>query len=405
MRLALVAQEYPPETAYGGIGTQNQAKARGLSALGHDVQVISHSTDGKRRETADGAVLVTRIPGMDSWLPIATEEARWLTYSFQVAAAIAELHARSPLDLIEFADWGSEGFVHLLNQTDWNRIPTVIHLHGPIVMFANAIGWPDLESSFYKTARMMEETCMQRADAIFSSSRCSAQWCERYHGVDAQHIPILHTGIDTNIFRPLQIAKAEKPTIVFIGKIERNKGVEVLADAAIRLAREVPGLRLKLIGRGNAELQTQLLQRARLAGYPELMQFAGFVSQAQLPEHLSQAHLFAAPSQYEGGPGFVYLEAMACGLPVIACSGSGAAEVITPGETGFLVPPEDRDGLVEALRMLLSDAPLRLRMGQNAREYVMREADRGSCIRRLEEFYSSVATGSYDKGGPVPCLR
>lgn len=404
MRIALVSQEYPPETAFGGIGTQNQAKARGLSALGHEVQVISHSTDGRQREATDGAVSILRIPGFDDRLPIATEEARWLTYSVQVAAAIAELHARTPFDLIEFADWGSEAFVHLLNQTDWNRIPTAIHLHGPIVMFANAIGWPDPKSSFYQSARMMEEFCMQRADAIFSSSRCSAQWCERYHGIDASRVPILHTGVDTEVFRPMDLPKAAQPTIVFVGKIERNKGVELLVDAAIELAREFADLRVELIGRGSAELQAQLIERAELAGFSELLHFVGYVGQARLPERLSRAHVFAAPSQYEGGPGFVYLEAMACGLPVIGCSGSGASEVIAPGETGFLVRPNNRPDLTDALRSLLGDAQLRQRMGDNARQYVTREANRETCLRRLEDFYLSVVAGRSDKEKATSCL-
>ena len=91
----------------------------------------------------------------------------------------------------------------------------------------------------------------------------------------------------------------------------------------------------------------------------------------ELPEHLSRAHVFAAPSLYEGGPGFVYLEAMACGLPVIACAGSGAAEVVFPGENGLLVPPGDVDALADALRQLLGDAIGRAEMGERARRYVL----------------------------------
>ena len=390
MRLVLVSQEYPPHTAFGGIGTQNHAKAHGLAALGHDVHVIAQSTDEQAHEFNDGPVRVTRIPGADHDLPLATEEARWITYSTRVAAAIAQLHARFPLDLVEFADWGSEGFVHLLNQTEWNHIPSVIHLHGPIVMFAHAIGWPDPDSDFYRVASMMEETCVRRADAVFSSSRCSAQWCERFHGLKSQAMPVIHTGVDSHIFRPCDVPKDERPTIIFVGKIERNKGVDLLVEAACRIAPQIPNLQVCLVGRGNAELTSQLQRRARVAGYPALLQFVGFVDHGQLPQHLSRSHVFAAPSEYEGGPGFVYLEAMACGLPVIACSGSGASEVVVPEENGLLVPPRDVDALVEALLRLLKQADLRHEIGQQARDYVVREADRELCLRRLESFYTSV---------------
>jgi glycosyltransferase involved in cell wall biosynthesis len=82
---------------------------------------------------------------------------------------------------------------------------------------------------------------------------------------------------------------------------------------------------------------------------------------------------------------------MACGLPVIACSGSGASEVVRPGENGLLVPPGDVGSLAAALRELLSDPQRRVSMGRAARRYVEAEADGRDCIRRLERFYADVA--------------
>jgi glycosyltransferase involved in cell wall biosynthesis len=391
MRLAIVSQEYPPETAYGGIGTQNHAKAHGLAALGHDVHVIAHSTDDQTHEYEDGPVDVTRIPGVDRDFPLVTEEARWITYSTQVAAAVAALNARCPLDLVEFPDWGSEAFVHLLNQTEENRIPTVIHLHGPIVMFAHAIGWPEPDSDFYRVARMMEETCVRRADAVISSSRCSAEWCQRFYGLDCDNVPVIHTGVDTKEFRPREVPKYERPTIIFVGKIERNKGVALLVEAACRLSNQIPDLQLRIVGSGNKNLKSELKRRAEQTNCPTLLDFGGFVDHHELPQHLSRAHVFAAPSDYEGGPGFVYLEAMACGLPVIACSGSGASEVVIPEENGLLVPPRDLEALTQALLRLFQQPNYREKLGRQAREFAVREVDREVCLRRLESFYLSVA--------------
>jgi glycosyltransferase involved in cell wall biosynthesis len=392
MRLALVSQEFPPETACGGIGTQNYSKAHGLAALGHEVHVIAQSKDEWRRESRDGLVHIVRIPGPDWQFPVATEEARWIAYSASVAAAIARLHARFGLDLVEFADWGSEGFVHLLNQCAWNRIPSVIHLHGPIVMFAHAIGWPEPGSEFYRIASMMEQTCLRRADAVFSSSRCSVQWVERFHGLDSRRIPVIHSGVDTQVFRPLDVAKEERPTVIFVGKIERNKGVELLVEAACRLADQIPNLRLRLVGRENAELTALLQRRSRQTCGRDLLEVIGFVDHASLPQLLSRAHVFAAPSKYEGGPGFVYLEAMACGVPVVACSGSGASEVVVHGENGLLVPPDDVQELFEALRRLLNDPFYREKMGGRARRYVLENADSQQCFGKLDEFYRRVVS-------------
>ena len=341
MRIALVSQEYPPETASGGIGTQAHAKAHWLADHGHEVHVVSHSVDGTRRESQQGNVHVIRIPGSDEELPIVTEEVRWLTYSMRVAAELAHLHATHDLDLAEFPEWGSEAYIHLLNRSPSNRFPVVIHLHGPIVMFAHAIGWPDPNSEFYRVARTMEETCLRLADAVFSSSRCSADWCARHYKLPAAAMPILHTGIDTSHFRPTGTAKNARPTIVFVGRVERNKGVELLVAAGIRLAKNYPDLQIRLLGRGNTSLIDELHDKSASAGFPNLLDIAGFVTRQDLPDHLSRAHVFALPSEYEGGPGFVYLEAMACGLPVVACSGSGAAEVVRDGQNGFLVPPRN----------------------------------------------------------------
>jgi glycosyltransferase involved in cell wall biosynthesis len=394
VRVALVSQEYPPETARGGIGTQTYAKAHGLAALGHEVHVVSHSTDGERHEYRDGKVRVTRIPGPDARLPIHTEEARCLAYSVEAATAVAELHARKPLDVVDFPEYGGEGYVHLLNRSEWGRVPTVIHLHGPLVMLAHTVGWPEPGSELYRLGTAMESACLRLADAVFSSSRCSADWCARHYGLDPKRVPVLHTGVDTRLFRPTAAKKDKRPTIVFVGKFVRNKGADVLLEAACRLAPEFPGLRLRLLGRGEPVVIKELRARAAACREaPDLLDMPGYVRREELPAHLARAHVFAAPSVYEGGPGFVYLEAMACGLPVIACAGSGASEVVRPGETGLLVPPGDVDALAAALRGLLADPAGRRAMGRNGRRYVRAEADGAKCIRRLEKFYAGVAGG------------
>ncbi|QOV90177.1 glycosyltransferase family 4 protein [Humisphaera borealis] len=393
LHICLVSQEFPPSTARGGIGTQTYLKAHGLAALGHSVRVISRSNDAERHEYFDGPVHVIRVPGMDHQFGIHTTIADWVTYSASVASAIAASHEASPIDIIDFPEWGCEGFVHLLNRSQWNSIPTVIHLHGPLVMFGHKIGWPELESEFFRTGTAMEGACLRMADRIFSSSDCSRDWCAREYGIDAANVPTIHTGVDVELFRPLGGSGSEQLTIVFVGNLSLNKGVGVLADAALRLVLEFPSLRVKLLGSPKPDLAESLRERAAACGVPNLFDFLGFVDRNDVPRHLSAADVFAAPSCYEGGPGFVYLEAMACGIPVIACSGSGSSEAVVDGETGLLVPPNDSGALVTALRRLLSDTALRQSMGQRGRAEVLRRADSRKCIRDIEAFYAqTVAT-------------
>jgi glycosyltransferase involved in cell wall biosynthesis len=334
---------------------------------------------------------VIRTPGFYPRMPIWTEAAGWLTYSAEVAAVLAQLHAQSPLDLVDFPEWSAEGYVHLLNRGEGNRIPCVVHLHGPLVMFAHAMGWPEIDSEFYRTGTEMEKTCVRLADAVFSSSQCSIEWCRRYYGLVREDVPVMHTGIDTSVFSPRPISKETRPTIIFVGRIARNKGIETLVAACCRLVGEFPDLQLRVLGDGEAGLMEELRHMAAACGCAGLLDLRGFVKSQEIPEQLSRAHVFAAPSVYEGGPGFVYLEAMACGLPAIGCEGSGVTEVITHGQTGLLVPPKDGEALAEALRDLLSNPERRSAIGRAAREFVLTHAGREQGLDRIEAFYRKVA--------------
>jgi glycosyltransferase involved in cell wall biosynthesis len=397
MKIALVSQEYPPETARGGIGTQTFAKAVGLSNLGHQVFVISRSIDLNRHEISNNGINVIRIPGMEQQMSEMTDAVQWLTHSMAVAIEIETLHKRVGLDIIDFPEWAAEGYIHLLNRTDWNKIPVVIQLHGPLVMFAHTMNWPETNSEFYRVGTHMESTCIQLADVVYSSSRCSTEWIKKYYDSQKKDIPTIHLGIDTQLFSPQAVEKHTRPTILFIGKIVKNKGVEELVDAACQLMKEIPDLRLRMIGHGDEQLIQKLRNKAMQYGATDLLDFAGFINKNKLPEEISRDHVFAAPSYYEGGPGFVYLEAMSCGLPVIGCSGSGVDEIIHTGENGMLVSPKDVDGLTQALRKILSDENFSKNMGIKAREFVLKEANSLDCLKRLEHFYNSVIESNSSK--------
>ena len=393
MRICLVSQEYPPETARGGIGTQNYVRSHGLTGLGHEVIVISHSLNHERHEYKDGAVRVIRVPGFDERLPIDTEPVRWLTYSVAVATEVRELHSQTPLDLVVFPEWGGEGYIHLLNQTEWNHIPTVVHIHGSLSMFSQLMGWPEIDSEFYRVGTAMESTCLRLADAVSASSQFSRDWCVRHYQLKRESIPVLHTGVDTELFFPHPILKSNRPNIIFVGNVSANKGIAILVEAACRLAKEFPALELQILGRGDMRLIEEARKKAIAAGFPDLIEFAGYVERKQLPHYLSRAHVFAGLSAFEGGPGNVYLEAMACALPVIAPAGTGVSELVKNDETGFLVPPKDLDALIIKLRELLSNAELRESMGEEARQCVLKEAESKVCLKRLENFYRRVASG------------
>lgn len=391
MHIAFASQEYPPG-AHGGIGTTTHACAHGLSAMGHQVHVITHASGSGVADGQDGPVHLVRVNGFDDELPIATDAVRWITYSMRVAAALAKLQARAPLDLVVFPEWGGEGYIHLLNRESWNRAPAaVVQIHGPLVMFGHTMGWPDINSEFYKLGTQMEGTSLRLADAIISSSRCSASWCANHYRLCDRSIATFHMGVDTELFSPRKVPRDSRPTVLFVGRITDNKGVFILLEAICRLTLRVPGLRLRVIGHGEPQTIQRLQRQAQESGCAEVLELVGFMPREDISEHLCRADLLAGPSIYEGGPGYVYLEAMSCGLPVIASEGSGAAEVVTHGQTGLLVKPGDVESLELALEQLLSNDELRRRIGSRARLYALQEADRQSCLSRMEAHLQSVA--------------
>ena len=389
MKIAIVSQEYPPEST-GGIATQTFMKAVGLSKLGHDVFVISRSIDERRHEIKIDNIHIIRIPGSENLIEDMRDIVQWITYSTNIASELTFLHKRENLEIIDFPEWGAESYIYLLNRNQWNFVPTVIQLHGPLVMFSKTMNWPDADSEFYRIGTHMEATCVRLADAVYSSSEYSAEWIRSYYDARRSNIPIIHLGVDTTLFAPGKLEKYKRPTIIFVGKFVRNKGVIDLVEATCNLVKEFPDLCLLLVGRGEQGVIKQLNELASTLNARNLLHFTGHIQKEDLPRLLSQAHVFAAPSHYEGGPGFVYLEAMACGLPVIGCSGSGINEIIISGENGLLVPAGDVQSLREALRKLLSDKELTESMSLNARNYVLKEADSKHCLRKLEAFYNSV---------------
>ena len=386
MHVGLVAQEFPPRVPMGGIGTQTALKALELHRLGHTITVITRADRGGRTVTVEDGVRVVRIDTAGA--PAHTEIADWIQHSTRVAAEIDTLHADTPFDILDFPEWAAEGYTFFLNRTQWNRIPAVIQLHGPLVMLAREIGWPALDSEFYRTGTHMESTCLRLADGIYSSSNCSTAWCGREYGIATAAIPTLHTGIQVGLFQADARRRGEPATVVFAGKLVRNKGVFELVEAAVALAQRAVAARLILIGTGTADIVREL--GAIAAQGPLDIQFAGFLPRAEIARIFSVADIFCAPSHYEGGPGFVYLEAMASGLPVVACTGSGAGECVTDGREGLLVPPADTAALTAALHTLLGDADMRERMSANAVEYARRHADSAVCVARIEQFYRQV---------------
>lgn len=159
----------------------------------------------------------------------------------------------------------------------------------------------------------------------------------------------------------------ESRTLLFLGRLEEEKGVFVLVEALARLATRYPALRVVFAGEGDvAALRTA----AAAAGVLERIELPGWVAGNAKAALLARAGIFVLPSRFEGLP-MAVLEAQAAGLPVVATRVGGIPQVVTDGENGMLADPDDVASLVGALAQVLADPENACKMGEIGRERVL----------------------------------
>ncbi len=378
MNICLVSQEYPPETARGGIGTQTWNKARSLARLGHSVHVLSCSAgEGPDLRTEiENGITVHRMgpPGKECGeeFPVYNAPTYSLGYTWSVLRHLNKLMQITTFDVIDFAEYGAEGFAYQLDRVLWNWVPVVVQLHGPLAMLAKHIGWPEEDSDFYRVGVFMEGRSIQLADGLMACSVNVADFTAGFYGLPRESIDVIHCGVDAEAFRPSDedAPVSAQPTVLFVGNIAANKGVETVFEAVLRLRSKYPHIRLQVLGKCDDGLEEELRTKACAAGGGPNVEFHGFVDHARLPEFYRRADVFCSPAQYEGGVANVYIEAMSCACPVVASTAGAAPEAVTDGETGIVVPPVDLGAVTSALDLILGDASLRRRMGEAGRRHV-----------------------------------
>ncbi len=189
-------------------------------------------------------------------------------------------------------------------------------------------------------------------------------------GLSAERVVVNYNGVDTSRFRPGDrgVARerlgvpADAAVLLYVGNLKRAKGCVDLVDAWVALAPDFPALQLVVVGEG-AE-RASMTERIEVAGLGARVRFTGSQSHAALADWFVAADLLSLPSHNEGVPNVV-LEAMACGLPVVATRVGGIPEVL-PDHAGLLVPPHDPAALQAALRSALRSTWDRARIAAHA---------------------------------------
>ncbi|HEU5081966.1 MAG TPA: glycosyltransferase family 4 protein [Acidimicrobiales bacterium] len=208
-------------------------------------------------------------------------------------------------------------------------------------------------------------------------------------------LTVVPCGIDSSRFRPLAPAERDAvraryglhdgPLVLSLSRLVPRKGMDVLIEAAVRLAPRVPGLQVAIAGSGRD--RSRLERRVAATGAP--VQFLGRVPEDDLALVHGAADVYAmlCRSRWGGleqeGFGIVFLEAAAAGVPQVAGDSGGASEAVAHGESGFVVDPTDPDEVADVLEQLLRDDALRARMGAKARTRAVEQFDYDRLAPRL----------------------
>ena len=200
---------------------------------------------------------------------------------------------------------------------------------------------------------------------------------------------VVYNGTDTEFFSPTPDGTQPENEILVVGNLIASKGHELVLRAIRQLEISFPQLRCRIIGEGPERARLGAL--ARELGIAERVRFEGKKSRAEVADAMRACSVFVLPSRNEG-LGCVYLEAMACGKPVIACRGQGIDEIIEHEKNGWLIPAWEApiDGVEEltrALSTLLQSPADRLRLGASARETILSGMTLFDQARRLLQIY------------------
>lgn len=260
--------------------------------------------------------------------------------------------------------------LHLAHLYGFEHIVPFLRLAGVPVLVATEQNGPYQSPRLKFLRDALKRSNVGSLDAVFAVSRELADLIIDNFGARSEKVWHLPNSVDTTIFRSRANAEdarlelgtpPDAPVILTVARLEHQKGVEFLLEAAVSVLQRFPAARFWIAGEG--ALRAQLEARAERSGVASAVRFLGFRS--DLPRLFAAADIFVLASLYEGLPLSV-LEAMASCRAIVATNVGGTPDVIKDGDTGLLVPPANSAALAKALIKLLSDSSLARRLAERA---------------------------------------
>ena len=363
MNVLLINYEYPP--IGGGAGNATKFIARAFAKLGHRTRVMTAAYGVNAGVQDDCGVTVHRLyarrghPDRAS----ALEMLAFVAVALRSARRIAE-DAKTEAVIVFFALPCGPIALQLHRKLG---LPYVVSLRGGDVPgLVPEIAWQ------HRLLAPIRRRVLRSAKAIVANDAGLARLSA---GADPFPVTVIPNGVDTTFFSPRTGPgpKIGPTTILFVGRFHRQKNLRFLMEQIARLHEAAPrDWRLSMVGAGGE--RRELEKCARRLNLMDMIAWHGWQEKDGLLDLYRQADVVVNPSLYEGLPN-VILEAMACGLPVVASDIPGNNALVDPGQTGFLFPLGDGNALRAALQGLRDQPELAKTLGRNGR-------------RRVEEAFS-----------------
>jgi starch synthase len=403
MRIAILTNEYPPHI-YGGAGVHVEYLTRELTRLDNGVHSILVLAFGEQAIHSGNLT----VQGVQANFALPFQEPRHQKFMDTLARDLLMTGSLHDIDVIHCHTW----YTHLAGclARQLTGAPLVLTTHS---LEPHRPWKVEQLGTAYHASSWIEQTAYQNADGVIAVSEAMREDVHTLYGVPHERIRVIHNGIDLDQYKPTPdravLARhgidADRPYILFVGRITRQKGIIHLVHAIPHLR---PGTQVVLCAGApdTAEIgreMTEAVEEARRRTANPIIWIACMLPKEDIIPLYSQATLFVCPSVYEPF-GIINLEAMACGTPVVASAVGGIKEVVIPEETGLLVSfaprgeddfePRDPQGfahdLAASINRLLADPERCRQMGRRARERAEHFFGWPSIARQTLDFYQDV---------------
>ena len=268
-------------------------------------------------------------------------------------------------------------------------LPKVVTVHGTMKGYIAHRKRLDFQSLVVRTFSSMyikiDREVINSADRVIAVSKACADELKVFYGV--KNLETIPNAVDTSFFYPSNGKNDLNPCVLYTGRLSPEKGIIDLIKAAEYVRKDYPDIKFVIAGKG--PLERRLKNIVSKLDLEKNFHFAGYVNHDALLKYYQSATLYVLPSYREGLPTGL-LEAMSCGLPVVATAIAGTSEVVVERKTGLLVPPNAPERLANAILTLIVDSKLREEMGSNARKRIGKFYDWNSITTKIERVYQSL---------------